>query len=109
MSSQITRAQPSNIHPLTPNTNHLRHDFQLLSPFYSLPQSHYVTASHPSTGDKPPERGRAVPKNKNWPCETQSSTYASGSTRFPIFSALSRSLHRHSSVAQGYLHTIHPA
>ena len=28
---------------------------------------------------------------------------------FPIFCALTRSLHRHSSVAQGHLHTIHPA
>ena len=32
-----------------------------------------------------------------------------GSPLFPISRAFSRSLHRHSSVAEGYLHTIQPA
>ena len=32
-----------------------------------------------------------------------------GSPLFPIFRALSSNLHHHSSVAQGHLHTIHPA
>ena len=32
-----------------------------------------------------------------------------GSPLFPIFRSLTRSLHRHSSIAQGHHHTIHPA
>ena len=49
--------------PLSPYIRHLRLDFQQLHYSDSLSQAHHVTASHPSPGDKPPERGRAVRKN----------------------------------------------
>ena len=71
--------------PLSTYTRHMRLDFHKLRPLYSFPQRHYVTASHPSPGDNPPERGRDVRKNAG-PCKNCSvklkSTYAPGlSTR----------------------------
>ena len=68
MSSQISLTQSSNTHPLSPYTRHLSLDFQQLRPFYSLPQQHQVTAYHPSPGDNPSQRGRAVQKNAG-PCK----------------------------------------
>ena len=44
--------------------------------FFSLPQPHHVTASNPSPGDTPPERGSAVRRKtgtkQKWPRETLS-------------------------------------
>ena len=64
MSSQITHIQSSNTLPLTYITaRHLCLDFQLLRPFHSLTPPAHITASHPSPGNNPPERWRAVRKN----------------------------------------------
>ena len=71
--------------------------------FNSLPQPHHVTASYPSSCDKPPENGRVVRKgtiNK----KPNQLLMQEGS---PVL-YLSRSLHRHPTAAQGHRHTIHP-
>ena len=60
-------------------TRHLRLDITKLRYLKSLPQPHHVTACHPSPGDKPPWRGRAVRNNtriiQKRLRETQFSTY----------------------------------
>ena len=69
MSSQITITQSSNTHPLA----HIQGTCALISSscaiFTVYQKPHQVTASHPSLGDNPPERGRAVRKNAGKPCE----------------------------------------
>ena len=82
--------------PLSPYTRHLGHDFQKLSPFHSLSQSHHVTTSHPSPSDNPPERGRAWRKNA-WQCKNghvilNHLHMHHGYPLLDIFRALSRSL-----------------
>ena len=69
-----------------------------------------VMASHPSPGDNPPERRRAVRKNAG-PCNNACVKLThlhmhQGSPFLPIFRALPRSLHRHT-YPQGYLYAIH--
>ena len=80
--------------------------------FTVYPNLNSVMAFNPSPDDKPPDRGRAVGKYKGtkqkWPREIQPYKMNQGSPLLPIFRALSRSLHRHPSAAQGHLHTIHP-
>ena len=53
-----------------------------MSPFHGLSQPHHVTASHPSSGDKPPELWREIRKNtgtkQKWTRETQYFIYAQG-------------------------------
>ena len=97
---------------LSPYTRHLRLDFQQLRLFYSLPQPHQVTASHPSPGDNPPERGRAVRKNaepsKNCRVKLNHLHMHQASPLLLIFHALSCSLQHHATAAQSYLHAIHP-
>ena len=51
MSSQITRTHRHQDTPLSQYTWQLSLDFQYLRPFYSLSQSHHVTASLPSPCD----------------------------------------------------------
>ena len=63
MPSQLTHTHLSNICNLSPYTRHLPNNMHKLHHFYSLLQLHHVTASHPFTGGKPPDRGRAVQKN----------------------------------------------
>ena len=98
--------------PRSPNTTHPPLDFQKFRPIYSVIQPHHVTASHPSPGDNPPERGKEVRKNA-WPCKNgrvklNNLHMYQGSPLVHIFRALSSSLHCHPS-AQGHLHTIHPS
>ena len=69
--------------------------------FHSLPQPHYVTASHTSLGDKPPEHGIFGAKelsnhaSKNIPMERNHQHMNQSSPLLPIFRAFSPSLHRH--------------
>ena len=44
--------------PLSLYTRHLRHDFQYVCHFYSLPRPHHLTASHPTPGDNHRSTGR---------------------------------------------------
>ena len=80
---------------------------------FGLSQPQHVTASHPSPDDNHQSKGGRSERSQG-----QSKMAAWNSIRyiimhqgcalFSIFRALSRSLNRHSSVAQGHLHTIHP-
>ena len=66
----------------------------------------------PSIGDKPPGRERVVRKTqkpcKNGQVRVNHLHMNQGSPLLPILHALSGSLHRHPSAAQGHFHTIHP-
>ena len=77
MSSQITHAgiQHTLLSPCTIGTCAL---ISVLRHFCSSPQQHHVTASHPSSGDKPPERGRAVIKNIGRKAKMQKLNYLNG-------------------------------
>ena len=70
-------------------------------------QPHHLTTFHANLGDKPPEHGRAVLKNtrisKNFRV-----TLNHVSSLLHIVRALTRSLHRDPSAAEGHIHAIHP-
>ena len=109
MSIQITLTQSSTHTLPNPYTRHLLLDFQSLRPYYSLPQLHHVTATHPSPGDNPQECGRAVRKNAG-PIKNVKLNHLlmhQGSPLLPIFRA-QHNLYRNPSAAQGHLHAIHP-
>ena len=76
--------QFSNIHPLAYILSTCALIFSSSSLFTVYPTAH-VTASHHSSGDNPPERGKAVRKNTG-PSKTQS-TYVPGLSLLPIFHA----------------------
>ena len=86
--------------------------FQQLSSIYSLPKPHHVPASHPSPGDnrqstgEKSERTQGQGKMAMW--NPISYIMNQGHPLFHIYLALSQSLHRHSSGAQGHLYNIHP-
>ena len=64
MLSQITLTQSANTGPLAYITGTCSLNFSSCALFtVNLPQLHHVTASHPSPGDKPPQREMAVRKN----------------------------------------------
>ena len=67
MSSQITHAQLSNIHPVAAGLAHILGTCSLIPAFcaffHSLPQPHPVMAPYSSQGATPQERWRAVRKN----------------------------------------------
>ena len=124
MSSQITHKQSSNInHPLVHILDTCSlifsgcalfysllqpHHVMASHPFYSLLQPYHVMASHPSPGDN--HQSMEVVCNtwpsKKCPVKLNQLHMHQG---FPVFFYLSHSLQHHSSVAQGHLHTIHPA
>ena len=63
MSSQITNAQPSNIHAIG-NLLGTCALISIVTFFYNLPQLRHVTASRPSPGDEPPEQGPKEHRNR---------------------------------------------
>ena len=97
MSSQITHTQSSNIHPLP---HILSVNFQQLRPFYSLSQPH-PGKRHPTplqvittrARESGPKEHRARQNSRVILIQVLMHL---GSRHFPIFRALSGSLHRHS-------------
>ena len=104
-SSRITQAQLYNIHPLV----HILFTCSWISVVAPFLQPPHGTASRPSPSDKSPVRGRMVPKNTRFFLPEPSKKWLrdlhmhQGYPLLPIFRALSRSLLRHPSVAQGHL------
>ena len=112
MSSQITDTQSSNIHRLahiyltpTPWFSVVAPWFSVVAAFFTIyPNLIICNGIPPLSGWKPPEHERAVLKNtaqsKNGDVKLIKSHMYQGSPLFPIFRALSLSLHHHSSFAQ---------
>ena len=48
---RFSHVKSDNTTPISPYARHLRLDIQQLRPFFSLSQSHHVSASYPSPGD----------------------------------------------------------
>ena len=107
MSSQITHTHTIiNIHHLAHILDICALIFSSCSLFTVYPNRISIPTASVSQ-PQPPEHGRTV--RKNTLKELIQLHIYKGSLLFPIFRALTRSLQRRSSVAQGHLHTIHPA
>ena len=100
MSSQITHTHTIiNIHPLAHILDICASVFSSCAFFCSLSQPYPTLLQVITTRAREggPKEHRAKQK---WPRETHSVTYAHGPPLFPIFRALTLSLHRNSSVAE---------
>ena len=107
MSSQMTHTHTIiNIHPLAK----ILGSCVLISVVFLQPFLQFIpTAWNPFPVDNHQSTGRRYERRQDQAKRQPKTHYMhQGSLLFPIFRVFSRSPHRHSSVAQGHLHTIHP-